>query len=265
MPDIKDAKVEGGCRAGCMRYMRMIVIGFFVVVCGIPLLMSALGLSRDNEDDVLPTAAVLPSVTVVVAAAPTETETPLPTETSTNTQEATATALPETDSPTNTATTLPTATVTNTPTSTAAAEDTPLPTYTPNPEEVAREAFVKSFGLRAADEIETLIVNDIVVTIRFPLNDISAYFARREAEIQLPDLVCELREAGLTNRTYQITGTIAIITASGQSRRAEGVETIIPPDVIDGLNCADTMARMNINLAALAERYDVSPLLLEDD
>lgn len=124
----------------------------------------------------------------------------------------------------------------------------------------ARASVAEIFGSEQANEIETVVVNDIVVTLRFPLSDLSAWAARTEAENQLPKLVCELRERGLTGRTYQITGTISVVNALGNTSRAEGVETIIRPEIINAINCENADQYL-VNLSAIAERYDVNPLI----
>ncbi len=143
----------------------------------------------------------------------------------------------------------PTATITN----------TPVPSATLSLEDIAIEA-VEDAMTAKRDDIEMLIVNDIVVTLRFPLNNVSAGFARREAELMFPQLVCNLRDGGLVNRDYQITGMIDVVDALGNRSTAKGVEMILPWSVTEQLNCENVF---NINLAVVAERWSVSPLLEE--
>lgn len=139
---------------------------------------------------------------------------------------------------------------------------TAIPTLTPipGPEDMALAAFIAAVGSYRVDDIETLVVNDIVVTIRFPLSDIGEWSMRREIEDLFPELVCELREAGLTGRTYQLTGTIGLVDSFGNTSRGEGVEMIIPAANVARLNC-DESAIYNIDLSVVAERYDVHPAL----
>ena len=261
-------------RAGCRRILKWIGIGFFVLFCmiplGIALFQEATGIVILPTTEPLPTSVALavpsetPAATNILPSAtntlPPATNTlPPATATITHTPGPTATAT-ETSLPTETST--PTMTATATATSTVT--DTPTITPTPSPEDIARQAFGSVFGDSRIDEIQTLVVNDIVVTIRFPLNDISAYFIRKEAELEFPTLVCALRDAGLTNRNYQITGTMTIITNTGQRAPAEAIETIIDSSMIARLNCEGT-PWMNFSVENIAERYDIHPLLLEDE
>lgn len=155
----------------------------------------------------------------------------------------------------------PSVTMTNTPlpSPTPTVTNTPMLSATPSLEDIAIEA-VEDAMTAKRDDIEMLIVNDIVVTLRFPLNDVSAGFARREAELMFPQLVCNLRDGGLVNRDYQITGMIDVVDALGNSSTAKGVEMILPWSVTEQLNCENVF---NINLAMVAERWSVSPLLQE--
>lgn len=164
--------------------------------------------------------------------------------------------------PTETATDTPVPSETPLPSATPTITNTPAPTSPPTVEELASIAFADVFGQPRVDEIATLIVNDIVVTLRFPLTDFSAWSARREAELEFPNLVCALREQGLSNRTYQITGTIGVIDSFGNSSIAEGVETIVPASVVSQINC-EAAEMFQVNLANIAERYDVNPLIQE--
>lgn len=254
-------------RAGCRRILKWIGIGLFIFFCMIPL-----GIAVFQEATgivILPTTEPLP--TSVALAVPSET--PAATNilpSATNTLPAATATMTDTAGPTATATETPlptetaTPTLTATATATSTATDTPTITPTPSPEDIARQAFGSVFGNSRIEEIQTLVVNDIVVTIRFPLNDVSAYFIRKEAELEFPTLVCALRDAGLTNRNYQITGTMTIITNTGQRAPAEAIETIIDSSMIARLNCEGS-PWMNFSVENIAERYDIHPLLLEDE
>jgi hypothetical protein len=137
---------------------------------------------------------------------------------------------------------------------------TPIPSPTDTPEDMAIAAFSAAISRSRVESIETLVVNDIVVTIRFPLSDLSAGAARSEIENLFPKLVCELKEIGLTGRTYQLTGTISLIDAFGNTSIGEGVEMIIPAENVARLNC-DESTIYGINLSIVAERYDIHPAL----
>jgi len=149
----------------------------------------------------------------------------------------------------------PTATITDTPMPSA----TPLPTATVSPEELVMAA-VEDAVTADREDIEQLIVNERVVTLRFPLNNVSAGWALDEAELMFPQLVCNLRDAGFIDRTYQITGTIGVVDSFGNTSQAEGVEMILPWSATEQINCENIY---NVNLAVIAERWTVSPLLQE--
>lgn len=207
----------------------------FVGLLVLSLVLQALGVIPDAEER----AATETAEAVAIASLPTE----VPSITPTHTETATATITPI---PSETPIPSATATITN----------TPMPTPTLGPESVAETAFINVFGRNR--EIQTLIVNERVVTIRFPLTDLSVRSARFEAETRLVDLTCALREAGFTGRTYQITGTIMLVDDFGNTFPGEGVEAIIPAEVVQQINC-ENMAL--VDLAAIAERFDLHPAL----
>ena len=184
---------------------------------------------RAGSGEAVPTLAVLPSVTFTPSVTPTVTAT------------ATATA---------------TATVTPTYTPSHTATVTLTPTYTPtrSPEDVARDAYREAMGRSRLDDLDRLIVNERIVTIRFALGS----FPITTAETFYPQLVCELRGAGLTGRTYQITGTVNLVDNFGNVFEGEGVEMILYWDTISQINCGSPH---NVNLPAIADRWDVHPAL----
>lgn len=154
---------------------------------------------------------------------------------------------------------MPTGTDSEVPMLEASATETSVPIVTKRVEDLAREVFVDTFSSQR--ELMTLVVNDLVVTMRFPLTDLSASSARFEAESRFVDLVCNLRDAGLTERTYQITGVITMVDNFGNRSLAEGAEMILPWDAISQMNCDN---KPFINLAAISERFDLHPALEGD-
>lgn len=132
------------------------------------------------------------------------------------------------------------------------------PEVTQTAEERAREVFEGVFGSR---ELEQLLVNDLVVTLRFPLTDLSAGSARFEAEHRFVELACELKDAGFTGLTYQITGTITVVDNFGNTHPAEGAELILPSDSIAQMNCEN---QTYIDLNSIAERFDLHPALQDN-
>lgn len=238
-----------GCFAWVWQWAIRIVGGGVLLLCGLSLLVAVF---NGDEGAPLPTRAALLSETRVTDVATVATETDEPTETD-------AEPDVETDTP------APSSTWTDTPTITATATvtDTPAPSATPSLETLAMQAFADVFGASRVGDIELLIVNDLVVTIRFPLTDLSAWAARREAELRLPQLVCAFREKGLIDQNYQITGTIAVVDAFGNTRQVEGVETIVPYDIVAQINC-EAADQYNVNLEVIAARYDVHPLLQDN-
>jgi hypothetical protein len=143
------------------------------------------------------------------------------------------------------------------PSATPTITNTPAPTRVPTLEDFVIRAMEDAVSANR-DDIKTLVVNDNVVTLRFPLIDFNAYWARQEAEKGFPELVCNLREAGLVNRAYQITGTIEVVDASGNVFPREGVEMILPWSAIANINCDNVSA---VNLSVIAERWDMHPAL----
>lgn len=136
------------------------------------------------------------------------------------------------------------------PLATVAPTDTP----TRSPEDVARDAYREAMGRSRLDDLDRLIVNERIVTIRFALGS----FPITTAETFYPQLVCELRGAGLTGRTYQITGTVNLVDNFGNVFEGEGVEMILYWDTISQINCGSPH---NVNLPAIADRWDVHPAL----
>lgn len=163
-----------------------------------------------------------------------------------------------TPAPTDTPTATLTLTITDTaqPTPTPTITETPTSTPTLTDDERAKAALS---GIVREDNLETFIVNDRVVTIRYKLASVDA--ALSEARLSFPKLVCRFREAGFITQTFQITGTITLVDAYGNELVREGVEMILPSDSAAKINCENTYM---VDLAAIAERYDIHPALLEN-
>jgi hypothetical protein len=78
-------------------------------------------------------------------------------------------------------------------------------------------------------------------------------------------MACQLRAAGFTQQTFQLTGVIATVDNLGNEGQAEGVEVIIPPAMHESINCENIYA---VDLATAVNRfegarYDLSRLLAE--
>ena len=230
---------------GCFRTLVYIFIAGVVV----SVVLASLVPSQDSNDEVssLPTTvtdileALVVEVTIVESPLPITTT--LPTATATTTASATVTETP-----------LPTATITDTPLPT----EIPLPTNTPTRETIAETVVRSVIGQNT--ELQSFVVNDLVVTVRYPLTDLSAGMARRQAERDFAELACALREAGFATQTFQFTGTIGLIDAFGNAFTGEGVEMILEAGTAARMNCAEPFF---IDLSAIAERYDVHRLLQE--
>lgn len=124
-----------------------------------------------------------------------------------------------------------------------------------SPEGRVRMVFAGVFPSRTP---ETLIVNDRVVTLRFALSDLSAGVALMEGRTGFARLACALRAAGFVSQTYQITGTVQLVDPYGNVSTGEGIEMILGPAAYNRMNCDNPGM---IDLARIAERYDVHPAL----
>lgn len=233
------------------RIARWGIIGFAGLI-GLTMLLQALGIVDTPEEREATLIAQTLTLEALITPSETVTMTPTPTATLSPTVGPTPTA-------SDTATATHTATITATPSITPSATitDTITPTSTPGLDDAARNAFTQAFGTDR--ELVRLIVNDIVVTIRFPLNNFSENAARSDAESGFVNLVCNLIQEGLVNRTYQITGTIDMINPETGSRStAEGAEMILPAGAVTQVDCEN---RTSIDLEVVAERFDWHPVL----
>jgi hypothetical protein len=125
----------------------------------------------------------------------------------------------------------------------------PTATATPSAEDLVRQVFDNSWF--AGRKIELLVVNEQVVTLWFPMTNLSAGAVKYEAETQFAVLACALRTAGLTGRKYQFLGTVKMVDAAGRERSMKIVEVIISAAAIRQMNCDAPL----INLPELADRF----------
>jgi hypothetical protein len=134
------------------------------------------------------------------------------------------------------------------------------PEYGDSPEDNVREAVVASFGRISADGIETLVVNDEVVTVSFPIDSYNEESTISNAELNFPQLICALRERGLTGRRYIFQGIVQTIDSLGNEGSAKGIEAIFAPDVIAAVNC-ESARNFAVDTRAIAESFTVFPVL----
>lgn len=165
---------------------------------------------------------------------------------------------PPTSTPEPSATPLPSATPTVT--------NTPLPTSTQEPEDAAMSILRGVIGPQRA--VERVLVNDLVVTLRWELSGFSGPAARQQGDRDIVTLSCRLRDAGFDQQRYQLAGLITVYdTTTGNERTAEGIEVVVPPSVYQAFNC-DNAIIIDIEAALRFSddpdaRYDVHRLLLE--
>lgn len=101
----------------------------------------------------------------------------------------------------------------------------------------------KEVGLRA-NEIETMVANHLVVTLRYGLHEENR---AGQANRNFALIACNLWDHGFTAQTFQFTATM-------NGGRQEAVEMILPPTARDLIDCDNPE---NVSMALYAERYDV--------
>lgn len=120
------------------------------------------------------------------------------------------------------------------------------------------KASIAQLTSKSASQIEVDSFDGNLITFKFPLSDLSADFAKSDAQSSMPKIACFLKTFSVKSAKYIVYGTVPVKDVYGNQSIGNGVIMTLTPSNLSKFNCSDPDL---INIARAADSYTISPVL----